>query len=180
MVNHDNKNLANKISAKNVQNIKTEQKKILGQIIGIGVVAGMRTTFAPAVLSHYLNKHPASVNGSIFGFMASPVTSVITKLMGAGEIIGDKLPSTPDRIGVPQIFGRIASGAFAGIVISKANNQNMAKGFLIGGISALAGSFGAFYLRKYIDGLPNVKDVFIGVGEDVMALTIGVLLLDEN
>jgi uncharacterized membrane protein len=180
MVNHNSSNPQNKNPARNVQHGRTEKNSILSQIIGIGVVAGMRTTFAPAVLSHYFNRNPGSVTGSAFGFMASPITSIITKLMAIGEITGDKLPSTPDRTGVPQIFGRIASGALAGVVISKANNQDMVKGFLIGGISALAGTFGAFYLRKYIDTIPNVNDVFVGLGEDVVALTTGVLLLNES
>jgi len=151
---------------------------VLKQLIGIGAVAGMRATFAPAVVSHYLSNHPSSaLANSKLSFIESPVTAVITKVLSVLEIAGDKAPSAPNRTAMPQILGRIASGAFAGAVISMANKENVIKGILIGGTSALAATFASFYIRQYIDKIPHVKDVATGAAEDIIALTSGILVM---
>lgn len=155
-----------------------EEKTLTKQIIGISAVAGMRATFAPAIISHYYSRqNNAAIKNSNLAFMASPVTALVTKGLAVLEVIGDKLPSTPNRIAFPQILGRIGSGAFAGAVLCKAQNKSIFKGILLGGASALASSFAAFYLRGYIDTLPHVKDIETGAAEDVAALVTGVMLM---
>lgn len=157
---------------------KAIRNKAIGQMIGLGVIAGMRATFAPAFISNYFSKHAnAAISSSGLKFLGSPITSTVTKALVAMEIAGDKSPSAPDRTSSPQIYIRVASGALAGAAVAKANGQGLVKGILIGGIAALAGSFGAFYLRKYIDTLPHIKDVYTGAAEDAIALGAGALLM---
>lgn len=158
--------------------MKKNEQTALVQIIGLGVISGMRTTFAPALLSHYLHKeNSAALSKSKLSFMQSPVTSKITKLLSAGEIAGDKLPNTPNRTVASQVMARAASGAFAGAVICAANGNSMAKGVLIGGCTALAATFGTFYLRKFIAENTFIKEPVTGVVEDTIAIGAGVLLM---
>lgn len=158
--------------------MKKRQEKVLIQMIGLGVIAGMRTTFAPAIASHFLSKkHNAALSKSKLGFMQSPVTAIVTKVMSAGEIIVDKLPDTPNRIVAPQVMARTASGAFAGAVISAVNDDNTAKGILIGGATALAATFGTYYLRKYISENTFIKEPATGAVEDAIAIGCGALLM---
>lgn len=148
------------------------------QTVGLGAVAGMRATMAPMVASHYLSNHPnPALSRSALRFIQLPVTAVITKLLSVAEITGDKIPGGPNRIIPAQLAARIASGAFVGATIFKANKQSVIEGMLIGGASALAATFASFYLRKYVDKLPFVKDPIAGVVEDVLALGTGVSIL---
>ncbi|MGI4021690.1 MAG: hypothetical protein ACRYFA_09310 [Janthinobacterium lividum] len=148
------------------------------QIIGFGIVSAMRGSFGIGILSHYLNKTSSlALKQSKLGFIQSPVTAGLTKLLCAGEVVGDKLPAAADRIGFPQILGRIASGALCGAIVATNNKENLTKGIVLGGVCALAGSYAFFYLRKYAGGLLNTKDVYLGAAEDVLALGTGVALM---
>ena len=109
--------------------------------------------------------------------MQSPVTAVITKLFAVQEIVIDKLPTTPSRGDFPQILGRIASGALAGSVVSIANKENILKGALLGGVSAFAGSYGCYYLRRYLTEIPGVKDLYVATAEDAIAIASGIALM---
>lgn len=161
--------------------IKYSMKKnnnSLLQIIGLGIISGMRATFAPAIAAHYLSKESnAALSTSKLHFIQTPTAAIITKLLCAAEIAGDKLPNTPDRIIAPQVIARVASGAFTGAVISAANKDSVATGILIGGAAALAATFGTYYLRKYIDKSTFIKEPLTGAFEDLFAIDMGVLIM---
>jgi len=151
--------------------------KHINQIIGLGILAGIRTSFAPALLSQHFHQHPSAALGdSRLNLLQSEKAAVITKLFAAFEIVGDKNPLAPNRTGMPQVLFRIASGAFAGFVLAKAKRQHTGLGLLVGAASAVAGTFGAFYLRQYIDRLPGVKDVYVGAAEDLVGIAAGGLI----
>lgn len=157
--------------------MKTKDNSLL-QIIGLGIISGMRATFAPAIAAHYLSKHPnAPLSKSKLRFIQSPATAIITKLLSIAEIAGDKLPNTPDRITSPEVMARVASGAFAGAIISTFNEDSITKGLLIGGASALAATYGTYYLRKYIDDATAIEEPLTGAIEDALAITGGILLM---
>ncbi|WP_223860860.1 hypothetical protein [Spirosoma validum] len=63
----------------------------------IGLVAGMRSMTAPALvsykLSHLNGKLPAD---SKLHFLASPTATTVLGVMAGGELIGDKLPNASD------------------------------------------------------------------------------------
>jgi uncharacterized membrane protein len=66
---------------------------------GLGAIAGMRASLAPAIVSHYLNKRPKSaLKKSKLSFIQTPAAGIVTKVLGAAEITADKLPAAPDRI----------------------------------------------------------------------------------
>jgi uncharacterized membrane protein len=158
--------------------MRINSKSAVKQAIGLGVVAGLRATVAPAVASHFLSHHPSNaVSSSKLSFIQSPVTAIITKLLSAAEISGDKIPNGPDRIVLPQVAARIASGALVGATVFVANRESAIKGMLIGGASALVGTFASFYARKYLDKIPHVKDIFVAVAEDALAVGSGVKLI---
>ncbi len=157
---------------------RVRRNKALKKIIGIGLVAGLRATFAPALVSHSLNKKKNSLVGkSRFNWIQTPAASYVTKGLAAMEIIGDKSPTAPDRTAVPQIFGRLGSGAFAGAVVAKATNQKVIEGAVVGAVAALAGTFGAFFLRRWISSQPGVYDVCVGAAEDVIGLAAGSVIM---
>jgi uncharacterized membrane protein len=148
------------------------------KIIGLGIISGMRATFAPAIAAHYLSKqtNPALAKSQL-GFIQSPVAAVVTKLLSLGEIVGDKLPNTPNRIAAPQVMARVASGAFAGAIISVLDKNSISKGILMGGAAALAATFTTFYLRRYISKATFIKEPVTGALEDVLAISAGIRIM---
>lgn len=152
----------------------TNSKKIIAKAIGLGAVAGMRATVAPTIISYFLSKHPSKALGkSKLSFLQSPVTAIITKVLTAAEIVGDKRPNGPNRIIFPQVAARVASGALAGAGLFRANKAGIAKGLMLGGASALAVTFGSYYLRRYVDKKTHTKDSIIGTIEDLISLGSG-------
>jgi len=152
----------------------TNSKKIIAKAIGLGAVAGMRATVAPTIISYFLNRHPSkALAKSKLGFLQSPVTAIITKVLTAAEFAGDKKPNGPNRIIFPQVAARVASGALAGAGLFRANRAGIAKGLVLGGASALAVTFASFYLRKYVDKKTHTKDSIVGTIEDLISLAGG-------
>lgn len=161
----------------NKKDMKKANKKLL-KIIGLGIVAGMRATVSAAVISHfYSKKNKSSLTKSRLGFIQSPVAAVVTKVLTAAEIAGDKIPGGPDRIIAPQVIARVASGAFSAALLSVKKKDKMAEAMVIGGAAALAATYGFFFLRKYISEKFAVNNVAAGAVEDTIALGAAILIV---
>jgi hypothetical protein len=65
--------------------------------IVIGVVAGLRSLSAPAVVAWAAHLGWLNLHGSPLHFMASVWTAGIFTLLALGELFADQLPSTPFR-----------------------------------------------------------------------------------
>ncbi|MDX5422258.1 MAG: DUF4126 family protein [Hymenobacteraceae bacterium] len=154
--------------------------KYIWQAVALGALAGMRSMAAPALLSHYLSKHPSSnLNGTPMRFMQYPQVSTATKIMAASEMTGDKMPGIPDRISPAALAGRTASGALVAATLFKAHQDRMVTGALIGATAAVAATFGSFYLRKALAQNTMVKDSVLGMLEDFLVIRSGLQVMKE-
>lgn len=148
---------------------------------GLGAVAGMRASIAPAIASHYLSKNPKkALAKSNLSFMQSPTTAAVTKVLGGAEFVADKMPGAPNRIAFAQILPRVLSGALVGAAIYQAGKKDATEGMLIGGVSALAATFVSFYARKLLGKIPYLKDPVLGAVEDVLAVRSGTSLFKAS
>jgi len=148
------------------------------QTIGLGVLAGMRSMTAPALLSHSLAKNPSKKLGkSRLGFLQSSTTATVLKVMAGGEMIGDKLPNAPDRTAPPVLGGRILSGALVGGATYKAAGGKLLKGALLGSAAAVASTYGMLALRKYLGKSTGLPDTVWGLTEDATTVASGLALL---
>jgi len=147
---------------------------------GIGVVAGMRSMMAPAVLSHKLSRTmPASEPHSAIEYAANPTTATVLKVMAVGELIGDKLPKTPARTDMPGLGFRMLSGGTCGALLNEAEGQPVIHGAVAGGFGAVVGSFLFMRLRLWIDDELGLPDPVVALAEDVLTITAGWLLADS-
>ncbi len=147
------------------------------QVLTLGTLAGMRTMSAPAIASHNLSHNQSrQLTGSPLKFMQSAQAAIVFKALAAGEIIGDKLPNTPNRTAVAGIVGRCLSGALAGACIYRATGNNALTGAFLGSITALGATFGSFYLRKSITEKTHIYDPVCGAIEDVLVIGTGTVL----
>ena len=150
------------------------------QAAGLGIIAGMRSFSAPAVISHVYSRHPSKGLGyTPLQFIQSITTSKVFKVLAASELVGDKLPFTPNRTSPGGLTGRFLSGALCGATVYKANNKNLFIGGLIGGTSAIASAFGCMLLRTGLGKRTGIPDPVIGVIEDAIVVTAGIALAKD-
>ncbi|QRK05056.1 DUF1990 family protein [Archangium violaceum] len=145
--------------------------------VGFGVLAGMRTFSAPALLSHQLSREPVEAPKGRAHALASRRTSRVLAVLAAGELVGDKLPWTPARISPPSLVARALSGALAGAAVAAPHQRLSAGRALLGAAAAVASSFAFYKLRQLATrrlGLPNVV---AGLMEDALVVTLGGRLL---
>lgn len=138
----------------------------------IGIVAGMRSMTAPALVSYKLSRtKPDPIPDSKLHFLTSPKAATTFALMAGGELIGDKLPNAPNRTSPSALSGRIATGALSGAALSEVDGQSSAYGALFGALGALAGTVAFFHLRTWLNHEKGIPDIAVALVED--ALTVG-------
>jgi uncharacterized membrane protein len=152
----------------------------------IGVIAGMRTMTAPALVSYKLahttsNRHAGpSLQDSKLHFLTSPVTANVLAVMAVGELVADKLPGTPDRTGQPQVWGRIGSGALSAAALTEADGNSARVGAVIGALGAVAGSFAFFHLRRWLTQEKDLPDLWVALAEDALTIGAGWLVVHQD
>lgn len=140
----------------------------------IGVIAGMRAAVAPALLSHKLVRTiPTKQPQKPIHYLAQPPVSIGLNVLAAGELLGDKLPSAPERTVPAQFITRIASGATCGAFLSEVEGNEAPYGAIAGGLGAVAGALLFFNLRRWLDHEAGVPDAAIGLAEDALAIGLG-------
>ncbi len=148
--------------------------RVLGQIIGLGAVAGMRTMLAPALLSGTLKKRSSRrLRRTNLRFMQSKSTAATFKVLAAGELIGDKLPMTPNRTEPAGLVGRGMSGALVGVTLAIVSRENRWLGGGLGASSALASAYTFYYLRSKLSQETKLPDILWAGLEDTLAIKVG-------
>ncbi|MVM35546.1 DUF4126 family protein [Spirosoma sp. HMF4905] len=147
----------------------------------IGIIAGMRSMMAPAFVSYKLSHASTKpLANSKLHFLVSPKATMALELMAGGELIGDKLPNTPDRTAQPQLWGRIASGAMCGAALTEADDLSVGYGAILGALGAAAGSFAFFHLRHWLTHEKDVPDTLVALAEDALAIGAGLVLINDE
>jgi uncharacterized membrane protein len=146
--------------------------------LGFAAITGSRATTGPMFLSDYLSNRALApgMAKSPLRFLAKPGVASLLKVLTAGELVGDKLPFTPNRTVPQQLSTRAASGALVGATWYKSQGGSALKGALVGSLGAVAATFLTFYLRKSISEKTGINTSTIGVGEDALVLAGGVAL----
>src|SRR4051812_17621689 len=107
----------------------------------IGAVAGLRTMTAPAAGSWAAWSGRPDLRDSWLAFLAHPISQWVLPLLAAGELVADKLPTTPSRKVPPSFAARIVSGALVGAAFGQAGLGTFA-GAALGVIGAVVGTLG--------------------------------------
>jgi|SRR5579862_8380692 len=128
---------------------------ILVVAFALGVVAGLRTFTAPAVL--LLARHYTVAGG-------------IVAVLAAGEFVGDLLPNTPSRTTPLPLAARILSGAFVGSFVASGGTLVRVAGGVAGIGGALIGAFVGHNLR--LKAIARIGAIPAGLVEDVVAIGI--------
>src|SRR5947209_534719 len=91
---------------------------VLGRVLGLGAIAGIRSMSAPTHLSRAASRGKVGgIEDTSFAPLASTRVARILTLLAVGEAVADKFGGIPDRISPPGLIGRMATGALVGAAL---------------------------------------------------------------
>lgn len=135
----------------------------------IGSFAGLRSLTAPAVVAWAAHlgwlklEPPLSLIGSL------PAVIILT-LLAAGELVADKLPSTPKRTAALGLIARMVTGGIAGACVAVGGGQGALPGAALGVVGGVVGAFVGYQVRsRVVKGL-GVRDLYVALAEDLVAI----------
>lgn len=126
----------------------------------LGVVAGLRTVTAPAVLWLIRHRGPAAY---VLGVLA------------LGELAGDLHPGAPARTRATGLIARIVSGAFCGWAVTTAAGASIAAGVVLGIAGALCGAYGGLAVRTRA--IATIGAVPAALIEDAVAIIAAIVVV---
>jgi len=142
----------------------------------IGVVAGLRSLTAPAVVAWAGFLGWINLQHTWASWMANIITVVILSVLAVGELVNDKLPKTPARTAPPIFAARLITGGFSGAVIGAAWHWTFTS-LGAGVIGAVLGTLGGYHARKALVAVRNGQDLPIALLEDAVAILGGFAIL---
>jgi uncharacterized membrane protein len=142
----------------------------------IGVVAGLRSLTAPAVVAWAGYLGWINLHSTWASWVANIITVIAFTVLAVGELITDKLPKTPARTAVPSFTARIIMGGFSGAVIGAAWHWTFTA-LGAGVIGAVLGTLGGYHARRRLVAAIRGRDLPIALLEDAVAILGGFALL---
>jgi uncharacterized membrane protein len=111
----------------------------------IGALAGMRSLTPLAVVSAAARARRLPADNGAPAFLSQPWISNTTMILAAGELLGDKMRSAPDRVILPGILARTLTGALAAMAAAPRKDRHSAAA--LGAAAAVGAAYITFGLR---------------------------------
>jgi uncharacterized membrane protein len=145
--------------------------------LGIGVVAGLRSMTAPAIVAWAGHLGWLDLYGTPLAFMGSKWAVGFFTIAALGELVADQLPKTPSRTTAGPLLARVMMGALCGACVAASARASIPVGALSGAIGAIVGAFAGYKARVGLVKSLRVPDIAIAIPEDLVAIGLGLLLL---
>jgi len=130
---------------------------IYARVMALGAVCGLRSMLGPALVAQ----------------KASPKIRGLFRVLLVGELVADKLPTTPSRLLPGPLIGRMVSGGAVGYVLCRRSHGSPWAGVLLGAVAAVAGAYGGGYARRALGARLRVPDPAVALLEDALAFGVG-------
>ncbi|NIP78133.1 MAG: DUF4126 domain-containing protein [Gemmatimonadetes bacterium] len=135
---------------------------------GLGAVTGLRSMAGLAMTARELSgRRVPRRAGRLHRWLARDAVAATLGVMAVGELIVDKLPGVPDRVGPGPLGGRTTLGALLGAL---AVDGNRLAGAAVGAAAAVTAAYGGWFLRREFGRATMLPDPFVAVAEDALAL----------
>lgn len=151
---------------------------VLVLAFAIGVIAGLRSMTAPAVVSWAAHWKWLDLQSSHLAFLGSTAAVYILTAAAIVELVVDKLPKTPRRTDALGLVARFVLGGLSGAALCAAN-QTLVLGALLGGVGGVAGGFGGYAVRTRLIKTRKVPDLVVALLEDAVAIGGGLFLVSR-
>jgi uncharacterized membrane protein len=145
--------------------------------LGIGVVAGLRSLTAPAVVAWAAHLGWINLQGSPLAFMGSVWAVAIFTVLAVIELVADQLPSTPSRTAPVGLSARVVTGALSGACLGIAGGGALWLAGVAGALGGIAGAFGGYQIRVRLVRTLRAPDFAIAIPEDLVAIGLGLFLV---
>jgi uncharacterized membrane protein len=136
----------------------------------IGVVAGLRSMTAPALVAWGVRLGRLRLEGSPLAFLGSAAAAWLLTALALAELVADKLPRTPSRTRPGPFAARILTGALSGAALTAGSGGSLALGALCGALGAVAGTLGGYTARNRLVPALGVPDSVVALAEDAVAV----------
>lgn len=143
----------------------------------LGIVTGMRTMLGMAVLCWFAYLGHLPVEDTWAFWVGKLVTAVVFTVLAAGELVGDKLPKTPNRTDAGPLGARVLFAGLIGAIVATALEGSILEGVILCVGGALIGAFGGYLIRRELVQWMGGKDWPVAATEDVVAVGCAVLAM---
>jgi uncharacterized membrane protein len=144
-----------------------------GKALALGAISGLRSASGPAFVGRAANRGDMVLDGTPLAFFGSPRLSKALTLAQLGELIGDKLPRTPNRTAWPPVLGRAVSGGMVGAAAFLSEGRHATTGAIVGSSAAFAAAFVGENLRALVVERMGLPDPVVAIAEDAVVLLVG-------
>jgi len=145
--------------------------------MGIGLVAGSRSMLAPAAVAWAVHLNWMAVHESPLAFIESKGILWALSLAAVGELIADLLPRIPRRTALVPLAARVISGGFCGACVFLSADRSPIAGASVGAAGAIIGAFAGYEIRRRLVAKLKIKDLFVALGEDLVAIGLALLII---
>lgn len=146
---------------------------------GIGIVAGLRSMTAPALVAWAAHLGWLHVQNSVLAFMGSTWAVIIFSVLAVAELVADLLPRTPARTAPVGLIARIVTGAFSGASVATSALTVLWIGAVVGSVGAILAAFAGYSARRALVRVLQVPDFVIAIPEDIMAIALGLFCVSR-
>jgi uncharacterized membrane protein len=149
----------------------------------IGGVSGLRSLTGIALViiaaqRGWPNLGWLHLGGTALNFLTKPLALIIAVALAGCELVADKLPVIPPRIQAGPLAARFLLGGFCASALAVAAGMPWILPAILGGISALAGAYAGYWLRRGITAR-GIPDFPIALIEDATAILIGLFTVSR-
>ncbi len=144
-----------------------------GPAVTIGIIAGVRSMAAPALVSRYLKDEDEVALGAVGRLLTASAVSRVLQASATAEFAADKSPRIPDRVAWPSLAWRAVTGGLAGSVVAGTSGRSRLLGGVLAAAAAVGAAYGTFYLRRTLNRRLHVPDRLLGAAEDSLVVGAG-------
>ena len=143
----------------------------------LGFLTGARSMTPIALCCFFAWRKHLWLHDTWAAWADHPISVIIFAVLAVGELVGDKLPMTPSRTSPFALIARIGFGGLVGALCATALHGSAPEGIFFGAVSALAGTFVTYHIRKHLVENSGFKDLYVALVEDVLVIGLSVLML---
>ncbi|MCP3099170.1 DUF1990 family protein [Myxococcus sp. K15C18031901] len=146
--------------------------------VGLGVLAGMRSLSAPALMSQRLSESPREAEDPLSRALTRPWVPQVLRVLAVGELVADKLPRTPARVKFVPLTGRILMGTVAAASsVGEQPRHRVALAAALGATAAVASSWAFYSLRRLATTRLRIPSVAAALAEDALVAALATRVL---
>ena len=152
---------------------------VLALAFAIGLVAGLRSLTAPAIVSWAAHLKWLDLHDSFLAFLGSTAAVYILAVCAIGELVVDKLPNAPSRTEPLGLLARFATGGLSGAALCAAANKSVVVGAVLGAVGGVIGGFVGYELRTRLVRALSLPAIVVALLEDAVAIGGGFFILSR-